>query len=297
MKKRPTRVRKRSIVVRKGSVAVRNGSARLPARAGPLDGTIPLKGPAFEKWSRVASDFGGASVESPRVPLQVLWDEAVDLAHLLRDTWDGFPGVDGKVVTPGFSGLLRRANVATELLELVAAIQHADTSYRLTEARGRAPMPEAQQVLSELRAALAWVAREPGAQKVREVSQRLGRIHGRARSLFVLAAALCDYAELAERQSAKLHVVAGFDRGLVREARALAAALREHHAEASAHTDRRKWREARDRLVLVLGDRVAEVRLAARYLFRHHPELLRRATSAYERNRKRKRKAKAKAAK
>jgi hypothetical protein len=43
--------------------------------------------------------------------------------------------------------------------------------------------------------------------------------------------------------------------------------------------------------------RVAEARLAARYLFRHHPELLRLATGAYERNRKRKRKAKAKAAK
>jgi hypothetical protein len=219
----------------------------------------------------------------------VLWDEAVDLAHLLRDTWDGFPGVDGKVVVPGFSGMLQNASVAKDLLELVGAIQHADARYRLSATRGPAPIPEARHVLSELRAALAWVASDPGAEKVREVLPRLARIHGRARSLVVLAAALYDYAELAERQGGKLRAIASYDPGLVGEARALADALREHHAGATAYTDRKKWREARDRLVLVLDDRVTEVRLAARYLFRHHPALLRQATSAYERKRKAKR--------
>jgi hypothetical protein len=111
----------------------------------------------------------------------VLEAEAVDLAQLLRDTWDGFPGVDGKVVVPGFSGMLKNASVATDLLELVGAIQHADARYRLSKTRGPAPMPEARHVLSELfRHHSALIRRATSAYVSERRSGRRGR-RGRGR--------------------------------------------------------------------------------------------------------------------
>jgi hypothetical protein len=101
-----------------------------------------------------------------------------------------------------------------------------------------------------------------------------------------MALALEGYAELAGRHRDPLSKIAGFDVNLVEEARVLAAALRQQSAAALIRTTPDAQRQAlalRNRLLMLLIDRVKRVRRAAAYVFRNNPEIVRKFTSAYER--------------
>jgi hypothetical protein len=101
-----------------------------------------------------------------------------------------------------------------------------------------------------------------------------------------MALALEGYAELASKHQEKLTDIEGFDVALVDEARTLAAALRQQSAVALTHTTLDAQRQAlglRNRLLLLLIDRVKRVRRAAAYVFRNQPDIIRKFTSTYER--------------
>ena len=76
----------------------------------------------------------------------------------------------------------------------------------------------------------------------------------------------------------------GFDDGLIDEAFALAKTLRTLPAiSPAASASARDALLRRNRLLQLLDQYVGRVRSAARFVFRHHPEIVRQATSAYAR--------------
>ncbi len=104
----------------------------------------------------------------------------------------------------------------------------------------------------------------------------------------LVALALEGYAELGDRHVKELAAL-GFDSALLTEARTLAAALRARRAErltTSAQSSQREALSLRSRLASLLIERMRAARSAARYVFRHHPEIARKATSGYERKRR-----------
>ena len=226
-----------------------------------------------------------------RVPFHVLASEALEVVRFCQRHWDAERDRDGRVVRPGLESAVREgtfdANVATELLELREVLLAAQKRYRLLVSTPEAaPMERARFVLSELRAALRWCF-DDGVRDERDAQlARLIASHDEVFSQDAIAAALFDFAALAERHRAALAGLGGFDGGLVEEAAWLARALREHSAGPASTEPRLAEQQAlelRNRVGALLYQRMQQVRHAARFVFRGHPELIREVTSAYAR--------------
>jgi hypothetical protein len=117
----------------------------------------------------------------------------------------------------------------------------------------------------------------------------LNGTHSGAMSQDALAAALDDYAALAERNRDALDGLGGFDAVLIDEARLVADALRNQSARKLGGTNVSAQKTAldfRNRIATLLCARMNRVRTAARFAFRYDPDLVRKVTSAYQRKRR-----------
>jgi hypothetical protein len=247
----------------------------------------------IKKWNEKAWSLSSFS-DVFSVPFHIILAEAVDVARFAQRNWEPGKSPAGLETRPGLgsaagSGAFQ-AETVSELLELVDALQQAQTNYRLLVSGSRAaPMERATFVLTEIRSTLEWCFDD--GQETDEDGQleNLAREHEGALSQDALAAALFDYAELGSRVEEKIAGLGGFDVALLDEARALASRLREQSAGPAAPHPRPAEREAlelRNRLATLLQERVARVRAAARFVFRRHPELIKEVGSAYARRRR-----------
>ena len=114
----------------------------------------------------------------------------------------------------------------------------------------------------------------------------LARAHEEAFSHDALAAALFDYAALAELHRTAITGLGGFDATVIDSAPKIAMALRERSAGPATlepSMDARQILELRNRIATLLVDRIQRVRSAAQFVFRKQPDIVRKVTSAYER--------------
>jgi hypothetical protein len=231
------------------------------------------------------------AVEKLPMPFHVLAGEALDVTRFCQRNWE--PAVDrtGQVTAPGLKSAVGNGtfsdNIARELLELHDVLQAAQTSYLLL-ASGPAgvPMERAQFLLGELRGVLEWFFDDEQDDAADAQLDRLLEEHDGAFSQDAVAAALFDFAELAERHRASITGLGGFDAGLIEEATAVARELRERSAGPSAIEPlpaQRQALELRNRLGSLLYERMQRVRAAARFVFRRHAALVREVTSQYAR--------------
>ncbi len=225
------------------------------------------------------------------VPLHVLTGEAIDVAGFFKRYYEPELAPKTKLILrPGL------ASVGTDKLSpqtgkritlLVDEVQAAQTEYQLAaEApQGDDDIQRGRFVLSELTATLDYLF-DDGIQDERDVQlARVQRANDDTSSSDALAMALAEYAGLAEPYRDELDGLAGFEAELIDEAKALAKTLRERSAPSESDTSERsaKALEWRNRLAALLAQEVAQVRKAARLVFRHHPQIRREATSTYER--------------
>ncbi len=218
------------------------------------------------------------------VPLHVLLGEAIDLAAFVRRVWQPTE------THPGLSSAARRIGegIGDDLVALVGAVQEQHTQFRLAAEppTSREQVDRAIAVLDELTAALEFHF-DDGIEDERDA--QLSAIEGlygeRSTSDDALAAALFDYASLAEEHRAELDGLGGFDTSLIDEARSLCEAVRARSAPTPSERTEvaRAHRVRRDRIVAVLDQKVKLVRAAARFAFRGTPQLAREAGSAYGR--------------
>jgi hypothetical protein len=79
----------------------------------------------------------------------------------------------------------------------------------------------------------------------------------------------------------------GFEAAFIDEARDVAIALRERPATPAVQSeDAKAALVLRNKVLTLLWDRMSAVRSAARFVFRGQPEIIREATSTYERRRR-----------
>ncbi len=243
----------------------------------------------LDKWSPAAQ----AQEETVlTVPVHVLLGEALDLATVVEHYWHPqsapsgaqLPGLSS-VAGPGRIG----AETADEIRELHAAVAAQHSRYLiLVEGTSQAPLDRADFVLSEVRAALSFAFESDPSSTAQAQLDRLRDAFADSSSHDSLALALEAYAELGDTHVTALSDL-GFDLKLLTEARSLAATLRARSAErltSSTSTAQREALALRNRLATLLIDRMRLARSAARYVFRHHPDVARKATSAYERKRR-----------
>ncbi|MCB9654465.1 MAG: hypothetical protein H6729_10100 [Deltaproteobacteria bacterium] len=226
-------------------------------------------------------------------PIHVLFGEAVDVAQFFASHWKTEADDDGEVVRAGLDTLRPRltARMGREILSLVDLAQEAQTRYRLA-VRGPADADVVRQasfLISELDAALGFLF-DDGIEDEKDAQlAALRDIHSdKGTSIDALADQLRDYAALAERNRAALDGFGGFDAALIDEAAALVGPLLDRPAVVAQQTDEaRKAIDLRNRLLTLMLRRVGLIRAGARYVYRHEPTVIRKATSAYERRRRR----------
>jgi hypothetical protein len=250
----------------------------------------PVSSPELERWLPEARAL--SSAESPyAVPLDVLFVEAVEVARFHDKYWATVRDGDAVVrrgldLAAGKPGGLLGPETGEAILSLLRAATDAQTNSLLAcEAPAPSPMKRGLEVLDELRAVTAYVLDDEVG--VAQIASLVAGHRGKLRSLDGLAVALDDFAGLAECHREALDGFGGFSAQTIDEARALADALRLRPQFPTVQPQAaRDARDLRDRLIALLYERMREVRAAARFVFRGEPEIVREATSGYERRRR-----------
>jgi DNA anti-recombination protein RmuC len=205
------------------------------------------------------------------VPLHVLTGEAVDVAAFFKRYYE--------------PELAPRTGKRITLL--VDEVQSAQTQYQLAAdaPAGDEDVQRGRFVLSELTAALEFLF-DDGVEDERDAQlARVRQANEDTSSTDALAGALAEYAGLAEAYRDELDGLGDFEAEMIDEAKELAAAIRDRSAQGTSDTGKKSAAalEWRNRLAGLLAQEVGRVRKAARFVFRHHPQIRREATSTYER--------------
>lgn len=239
-----------------------------------------------DKWRDAALALAADEVQAPRVPVAVMLQEAAGVALFVRRRWEA----DAERKLPGLSlaSAFVQAGIAEEIEELGEAARVLQTRVLFPERDAlelRQKLERGETVLDELSAALELVlddgVAEPADAALDLARQRLAADQSQAG----MAQALSDFAGVAEQVKARISTLGDFEPALIEEARQLsrtitAAGPPQRGRPASPDLD------LRNRMLTLLDRRVDRVRAAARYVYRHHPEVARQVTSAYERRRR-----------
>jgi hypothetical protein len=252
----------------------------------------------LEHWAVVARDRSPDDLTETTVPRHVLFGEAVDVAKFFQRYWETEVDDKGRVTRPGLESAVPKgakrgagrlgARTGEEILSLQRAAQEAQTRYLLTVETGKSPRARGDFLLGEIRATLEWYFDDHIEDEKDEMLARLDAAHeDDPASNDALASALDEYTHLGELHREALDGLGGFEAAYLDEAREVAADLRARPTQGEALSE--KAREAltlRNQLVSLLVERMSLVRAAARFVFRRQPEIVREATSAYERRRR-----------
>jgi hypothetical protein len=241
---------------------------------------------ALAKWQTAATALTVVRTNySP--PIRILLGEAVDLTRFVQVYWEPVKDAANHVIRPGLSlaGPKLSASIGAELLELQAALQTAQTDYLLTVTPTAPDVhARAEYVLAEITSALEWLL-DDGVEDDRDkqLAALKTEYAENSASNDSVAAELSDYAALARREAKGIEGLGGFELSLLDEAETLAQQLRERPATTSPSENTRQALELRNRIATLLVDRMTQVRAAARFVFRNHPELARQVGSTYAR--------------
>ena len=224
----------------------------------------------------------------PDAPVHVLTGEATSVAAFLVSFWEASTDGAGRPV-PGLksAGPRLSKSVAAEIEVIVKAANEAQTAFLLARFPNlNKPLIDRADFLEdEIERVLEWYFDDGVAD---ENDLQLESVRGssamQSESMDAKALSLELLVGVARPHREQLHGLGQFDAGWLDEALDVAENLRGAakgsgplSPEAEAALDRRNG------LLGLLADRVTLVRKAARFVFHHHPSIVRQATSAYER--------------
>lgn len=244
----------------------------------------------IDRWAQLTV---GLSDEGPHLPVNVILGEAVDVAEAIEAHMSSYSS-KGKTV-PGLSSFLSAGGLtehtSTELRELEYAANTVDSRYyNLVQADEGTTVEDAEAIIRELRMVLSF-ALEDGQHPTGEAQlTRLRDKEEEHRSQDGVALVLDHYRELAREHLQLLKTVPDFDPAVVDQAIATSQGLRQRSADALNGNNAREQRELlslRNRLLTAISDRLREARRVFRYVFRDHPDIVKKATSNYSRDAKR----------
>lgn len=247
----------------------------------------------LDAWRQEALASKNDALET-KVPLHVLFGEAVDVARFFTKYWKT-QKEDGAVVRRGLDTATKKDKKLTkktgdDILSLQRAAQEASSLYLLAVDSNSEPNPSERGhfVLGEIASALEWLFDDGVDDEKDKMLRAVDEAHeDYPETMDALASALDDYAHLAEPYRNELDGLGGFDAALIDEARIIAGKLRNRPSSPSPTT--KQAREAlglRNKVVNLLNARMTLVRSAARFVFRDQPAIVREVTSAYERRKR-----------
>jgi hypothetical protein len=244
----------------------------------------------LEKWYKIARS-AGLPADRLQLPFHVLAGEALDVARFCQRNWEPDVNDDGKLLRLGLKSAVGNgtfpATTVEDLLELASALQTAQSRYKVAVAAAPGPlMATARSILDDIRATLTWCLDDGKTDRSDAQLAELNTTHANITSHDAMAAALIDFALLAELHEKEIAGLGGFEGGLIEAARSIGTKLREQSAGPTGTEPLPGERQAydlRNRIGKLLFDRMQRTRAAAKFVFRKEPQLVREVTSAYER--------------
>jgi len=241
-----------------------------------------------EKWLGLAE---GVREPAATPPIPVLLAEALDLAGVVAQVWEP---VEGDEPRPGLASAVATgaipATLVTDLRELAVAVAHLHGEFRGAIAGPPpAPVERGRALRAELRNSLAFLFTDGARAAEAAAVARVAMSQAETASHDGLALCLEGLAIFADGYRAELGRLPGFDPAVIDEALRVAARLREQsslRAAAAVNRHRRAAHSARNRLLALLVDRVGRARRALRFVFRHHEDIAKLASSDYQRRRR-----------
>jgi hypothetical protein len=221
------------------------------------------------------------------LPMHIFMGEVLDAARFTKDFWEPVP--EGLAKRPGLRSAKKATfdiDIADELIDLHARAQQAHTQVILT-----AKLPESaedlmtrgEELLEILTGALEWAFEDDVEDdKDAQLAEANAR-HDSVDSIDALAAALVDYAALAEEYIADVDGKLDFERAHIDEARKSAAELLAVAPQTPVSPETKAALEHRNKLIEMLKKRLNKVRKAAKLVFKKHPSIAQQVTSAYQR--------------
>jgi hypothetical protein len=248
----------------------------------------------LEIWTPIARTLPGTDFTLD-LPAHVLSGEAVDVAKFAAKYWTARRDPEtGAILFPGLELAGRKdtlnPTLIADILSGREAFNEAHTQYLLvtTPTSDPSPLPRARHVLREIVTALEWLF-DDGVEDERDAKlAKVTAAHaGDPETLDAVALQLRSYGALAREYRKDLESLGTFQVGLLDEAGQLAEALTSRPAAGKERNAKEvEALELRNRIGTVLMQKIRLVRGAARYVFRHHPEVVREASSTYERRKR-----------
>ncbi len=221
------------------------------------------------------------------LPLTTFVGEAHDIARFFRDHYKA----DKASALPGLVDAGKRvsSSLGDEIDALVTEVRDAQLKYEFTvdPKADRGKLDRAIELVDEISAVLKFHFND-GVEDEDDVRiANVIKAHGDApETPDALSGALDAWAGLADLHKAELDGIGGFDPALIREAKKLATELLDVPEATRPTTEAKAALAKRNRLLQLMDARVRTVRDIARFIFRKHPEIARKASSAYERVRR-----------
>ena len=234
-----------------------------------------------DKWTKLANKLEESEVRLSAGPVPIVLAEANQVAQFVEQYWEPSEGRLGLEATAE----LVPKSVATDIASLVQACHylHARSMFTNDDGLDRT-IERGRDVADNLADALELVL-DDGQSTANEGAFAVAKERvASSSSVAQLAQSLVDLAIIAEHETATLAKIKGFDRGIVDEAKKLAAEITAKPVTPGPAPSASV--RLRDRMLTLLARKVSEVRKAARFVFRHHPEILKLATSSYQRRRR-----------
>lgn len=247
----------------------------------------------LQRWLPEAQASADKVLQIP-VPIHVLMGEAIDIAKFFDKYVETIPAKKGQPGRPGLDSVFDpkrklTADTGRDIRSLERALYEAIIAYRESlGAAAVAPYERAQYVSDEIEAVLEWYF-DDGVEDEKDVQlAAVQKAHeDKSTSADALASRCEDFAALGRKHKDGISGLGGFDVALLDEADQLAKALREHPTGPNnADSPTTKAALVRNQIANLLHARMGTLRSAARFVFRESPDIIREATSAYDRRRR-----------
>lgn len=246
-----------------------------------------------ERWIEAANEV---PIERAglRVPYAVLIGEAADVVSFVRKYWepgDGRPGLKSAVKKKPGPKETFGPKIDDDIEELVEEVSDAHRDWLATSEGTTAEdaIARGEEAVLEVSRVLEWHFDDGVEDENDEQLARLEKSHAdTGRGSDALAQELNDYLDMAEKHGDEIDGLLGFEAKRIGEMRGLVQELRGLPAP-GANEDRNASKAAllkRNRLGVLLYERMQRVRAAARRVFSKHAAIAREATSAYERTKR-----------
>ena len=238
----------------------------------------------LNKWMEKILELNKKDIKGIGMPLGVFFNEANETALAFHNFWETTKTRPGMSAVSGFMS----QTIADDVISLVKVgnyVQSRIIFLNMKTSEKKELMERVFYIFSEIRAALEFILDDDVTESSDHALNKAKSRLAKDSYIGTIVQGLVDYSAIAEEKKDKLRMLGDFDLSLIEEAKELAPKIVEIGA-IKADDEISENMKLRNRICTLIMLKVREIRRAARYVFRKHPDVIRKFTSTYQRRKR-----------